>query len=293
MRNALRLGLVAALSLTAGMAAAFGPLTTADALDEADTVLDIRAASAFTRGHIPGSVNAPYGAFRGGPKNPGEMMTEDRLEAVLEGVGIEAGDKIAILHEGANASDFGAAARVYWTLKSAGFHDLAIVNGGYNSWAAAGHMAHAGPVSVAPSELDIALDDSWTMGTEEVAKVVTGQSEALLIDARPADFFKAKRKHGAAKEAGTIEGAISLVNFAWFKDDKAAEITPPESLIEQVKALAAENEGKPLVSFCNTGHWAATNWFAVSELAGVENVKLYPESMVGWTLKGNKVVVGQ
>jgi thiosulfate/3-mercaptopyruvate sulfurtransferase len=37
------------------------------------------------------------------------------------------------------------------------------------------------------------------------------------------------------------------------------------------------------VSFCNTGHWAATNWFALSEVAGQKNVKLYAGSMVEWT----------
>ena len=31
---------------------------------------------------------------------------------------------------------------------------------------------------------------------------------------------------------------------------------------------------------------AATNWFALSELAGIENVKLYPESLVGWSHAG-------
>ena len=41
-----------------------------------------------------------------------------------------------------------------------------------------------------------------------------------------------------------------------------------------------------LISFCNTGHWAATNWFALSELAGLDDVKLYPESMVGWSAAG-------
>ena len=52
------------------------------------------------------------------------------------------------------------------------------------------------------------------------------------------------------------------------------------------QALASSNGFKkedPLVSFCNTGHWAATNWFALSELGGIEAVKLYPESMVGWS----------
>ena len=37
------------------------------------------------------------------------------------------------------------------------------------------------------------------------------------------------------------------------------------------------------VAFCNTGHWAATDWFALSEIAGHKNVKLYAGSMVDWT----------
>lgn len=50
--------------------------------------------------------------------------------------------------------------------------------------------------------------------------------------------------------------------------------------------------GETLVSFCNTGHWASTNWFALSEIAGIQNVKLYPESMVGWARRGGEVVIG-
>ncbi|MDC3348441.1 hypothetical protein OAV60_03885, partial [Paracoccaceae bacterium] len=46
----------------------------------------------------------------------------------------------------------------------------------------------------------------------------------------------------------------------------------------------------PVVSFCNTGHWAATNWFMMSEVQGMDGVKLYPESMVGWTKAGEAVV---
>ena len=37
------------------------------------------------------------------------------------------------------------------------------------------------------------------------------------------------------------------------------------------------------ISYCNTGHWAATNWFVLSEVAQVPDVKLYAESMVEWS----------
>ena len=38
-----------------------------------------------------------------------------------------------------------------------------------------------------------------------------------------------------------------------------------------------------MVAFCNTGHWAATDWFGLSEVAGLSGVKLYAGSMVDWT----------
>ena len=51
----------------------------------------------------------------------------------------------------------------------------------------------------------------------------------------------------------------------------------------KISQAASFNSAKKIVSFCNTGHWAATNWFALSELSGLKGAKLYPESMVGWS----------
>ena len=39
----------------------------------------------------------------------------------------------------------------------------------------------------------------------------------------------------------------------------------------------------PAVAYCNTGHWAATDWFVLSELLGRKDVQLYYGSMVDWT----------
>ena len=46
------------------------------------------------------------------------------------------------------------------------------------------------------------------------------------------------------------------------------------------------NTDQPTISFCNTGHWAATNWFVLSELLGHKSIKLYPESVVDWSNAG-------
>ena len=107
-----------------------------------------------------------------------------------------------------------------------------------------------------------------------------GEDNDRLIDARPEAFYRGKKQHPAAARPGTLPGSDYFAHSKWFDgggfiiDESAAQ------------ALASSNGFKkedPLVSFCNTGHWAATNWFALSELGGIEAVKLYPESMVGWS----------
>jgi thiosulfate/3-mercaptopyruvate sulfurtransferase len=44
------------------------------------------------------------------------------------------------------------------------------------------------------------------------------------------------------------------------------------------------------VSYCNTGHWASTNWFVLSEMLGRKDVRLYSGSMVEWTADAGRPV---
>lgn len=250
-------------------------------------VLDIRAPEGeggFAAGHIPGAINTPYGAYRGPAENPGELISDEALTQVLRAAGVAEGDAVVIAHQGANDSEFGAAARVYWTLKSAGFDRLAIVNGGYQAWAEAGLPVSTEAAAVTPSDITVTIADDW-LATREDVQQAEASGSAVLVDARPDAFFRGERKHDAAREPGTIFGAISLVHDAWFAPASPV-VSVSDAALDRARALAAEAGDRDIVSFCNTGHWAATNWFALSELAGVEGVKLYPESTVGWSRAG-------
>ncbi|MHA3978528.1 sulfurtransferase [Halovulum sp. GXIMD14794] len=284
--------LTIATYLTGATAAlAWGPLAEPGEEAQAERILDIRSPEDFAKGHLPGAVNAPYGDWRGPADNPGELIDTATLQQLLRDAGVEDGQDILIVHQGDSTTDFGAAARVYWTLKSAGLDSLAVLNGGYADWVEAGNSPSTEAASVEPTEIDVTWDNSWTIDRAGVAEVVDGKSGAVLIDARPHEFFTGETKHDAASRPGTLAGALNLVNTVWFGNGDP-RIDAPQEMIDRVKALAAENGDAPLVSFCNTGHWAATNWFAASELAGIEGVRLYPESMVGWTLFGGDVAKG-
>ena len=254
-------------------------------------IVDIRPAKHYERGSIEGALNAPYGSWRGPKKNPGQVLGDAELTERMQSLGLDRADKVVVVYHGASDTDFGAAARVYWTLKSAGLSEIAILNGGLVSWVRSGQALSTKLGTPERSDETFSLAADWMITRDEVRAVVDGQSEAQIIDARPLDFLKGKRKHPAAKTAGTLKGADNVVQSTWFDKDNPRQVRSAEDVLRLAREAGVEDgAARPIASFCNTGHWAATNWFALSELAGIDNVKLYPESLVGWTNADQPVV---
>jgi len=257
------------------------PAELSNSLNQANPIiLDIRG-DAYQDGHIPGAISAPYGLFRGPKNNPGQLLDEDVLEERFEALGLELDRPVVVVSEGKTDTDFGAAARVYWTLKSTGFEDLAILNGGKQAWEQAGYPIDKTNITPKPTELDITFSPQWTATTEQVVSVTKEEVDSLLLDARPASFYEGDKSHGAASRPGTLPGAENYYYASFFNDGSAAISSDID--VQALKVTLGLEEDQEIVSFCNTGHWAATNWFALSEVAGIENVKLYPGSMVEYS----------
>ena len=243
-------------------------------------ILDIRAVADYAQGHLEGAVNVPYHAWRGPEDNPGALISGEKLTLLLSEAGVEPDWPVVVTHAGDGPLDFGAAARVYWTLKSAGVGQIAILNGGVAGWAAAGLDLTTAEGANFPSDYRFSFTQDWMIGEDGVAEVVSGRADALLVDARPESFFTGDEAHERAAWAGTLADALNLPHARWF-DGGRLSVTPEEA--RAAARAAGWTEGTEIVSFCNTGHWAATNWFVLSEIARIEGVRLYPESMVGWT----------
>ncbi|MDT1062079.1 rhodanese-like domain-containing protein [Paracoccus sp. CPCC 101403] len=275
----------------AAFAADFGPLISAEQLNaqttgsDAPLVLDIRG-EAYGQGHIAGAISAPYERFRGPETNPGALVPEDQLEATLRELGVTLERPVVVVHQGEDDSDFGAAARVYWTLKSSGVSHLAILNGGMGAWSGAGLPLETRANAPVPSNVDITFSHQWLATTEDVSTIIGGEHKAKLLDARPEAFYQGQKAHPQAAKPGTLPGAENISHAVWFKDPTEVMDAPSAA---EVAAKLGIGKADPVVAFCNTGHWAATEWFALSELAGVEDAKLYPDSMVGWSQSGGQM----
>lgn len=248
---------------------------------ESVTVLEIRSdEKAYLERHVPGSVHIPYAEFRGPDNNPGKLPDLTKLANVLGTRGIDTNKPVVIVHDGVTPTDFGAAARVYWTLKSVGFGPLAILNGGFRAYQKDGFEIGAGLTDVDLTSPILGFDPTWYAGTAEVERQVAGQGRARLLDARSDNFYAGEAWHDSAAKPGILPGADQF-SFELFFDKN----TPLLKHSDEVRTIVTANQldQSGTISYCNTGHWAATNWFVLSEVVGIEDVKLYAESMVEWS----------
>ena len=123
-------------------------------------VIDIRDARSYAADHIPGAVNAPYGQWRGPADNPGELPALPKLTQLVQRLGLGPTSHAVVVSSGADATDFGASARVYWTLKVLGLKELSILNGGVKGWTQASLPLNKDMVSVVASNFQTAVSAS-------------------------------------------------------------------------------------------------------------------------------------
>jgi thiosulfate/3-mercaptopyruvate sulfurtransferase len=289
-----RLG--AAMLFSAAMAVSVagahaGPLVSAQWLNDhlGDTnvlVLDVRSAidgggaQAYAAGHIPKSVHSDYdkAGWRVTRNNvPFMVPTVPELEKLIGDLGIDEDTHVVVAPAGVNVLDFGSAARTYFTLKYVGVRNVSILDGGVAAWRAAGLPLETGTKAASPKIFTATIDKSILAEVGDV-EAIEGKGGATLVDARPSSFFLGKEKAPASKAYGHIPGAFNI-DSAEFYDAKSNRLKPTTELA----AIANAAPAGPVVNYCNTGHWASTDWFVFHELLGRKDAKLYAGSMVEWT----------
>jgi len=108
--------------------------------EEKLVVLDVRSGidnggdrSSFQKSHIPGSVYSNYtnNGWRETRAGVAGLIPPVRsLERLIGSLGIANSSIVVLVPAGTGPTDFGSAARVYWTFKVLGHESVTILNGG-------------------------------------------------------------------------------------------------------------------------------------------------------------------
>lgn len=263
------------LAQPAGWSVLMEPADLSALLDSTPEVRVIHVTGNFAEGHIPGAAEAPYAQFRGPANNAGSLPSLEHLTALVQQLGINADTPVVVVHQGNSASDMGAATRVYWTLKSLGIQELAVLNGGFAAWRELQLPVSTTASPIAPSDYQPQWNDTWQISAAALEASMHSPSMRLL-DSRPNSFFTGQQS--VAVRPGTIRGANNLSYETWFDNNRLKPLNELDILF----ASNLIDSYSSTITFCNTGHWASINWFVISELADVANTQLYAESVVDW-----------
>ena len=274
----------------------------ADNLDNDDVVLiDLRnkidggSYDTYLEGHIPSAIHSDYlkDGWRVGRDDVVGLLPEAlQFQALARKLGVSSESHVVLVPAGVGSTDFGSSARAYWTFKVFGHDNVSILDGGFAAWKAAypAQVEGGAPVAPAPGDFTASFQPQGYVSTEDVKKIVAAEESATLLDGRTTEQFLGDAKHPKAAAGGRIPGATLL-----FQEMAYNTGTNRLKSVPELAGIYGEIDADlPIVSYCNTGHWAATNWFVLSEVLGRKDVRLYDGSMVEWTADGsNPLVAGE
>jgi thiosulfate/3-mercaptopyruvate sulfurtransferase len=166
-----------------------------------------------------------------------------------------------------------SATRAFFALDYLGFTNMAILDGGLNSWLAAGGATSAGSdQTYSLGSLTAELNEGRVMTATEVNDA---RDHSVLIDARSEGEFSGTDPGNTITRGGHIPGAVHLDWSSHLREDGTLKS------IEELKALYHVAEGQPTIVYCRTGMKASHSYF-VARLIGLD-VSLYDGSFYDWS----------
>jgi len=227
----------------------------------------------WERGHIPGSAFADLIDDFSDPKSPLDftLPSESRFADAMGALGVGKGVQVVLYDR-----TFGMwATRLWWMLRSYGFDDAAVLNGGFAAWAAADGPISDEPPRHAPTTFE-AAPRSQVFASKDNVRAALDDEKICLVDALRPQIFRGEQVPWS--RPGHIAGAVNvpmmeLVNAETkcFLDDDALRQRFSEAL------------KRPLtITYCGAGIAATVDAFLLHRL-GHPDVAVYDGSLSEWS----------
>ena len=232
---------------------------------------------AYTHSHIPGAAYAHLDEDMSGPIVPGRtgrhpLPDADAFARTVARLGIGNHSQVALY----DASGGSMASRMWWMLRWVGHEAVAVLDGGWDTWIAAGLPTRSGHESPQPGSFTASPRPELVVDAAEMlAKTASGG--ALVIDARAADRFRGENEaHDPI--GGHIPGASNLPQAGNLRDGLFLE---PAELAARFSELMGNRLPSEVIFYCGSGVSACHNALAL-EHSGIGEARLYPGSWSDW-----------
>lgn len=230
----------------------------------------------FQAAHIPGADYLDLqGEFSDQNTSLRFMMPPlAQLEAAFGRHGIGAGVRVVLYSIGTMMW----ATRFWWMLRSLGFDNAAVLDGGFDKWQAEGRPVEHGPAKGYPPATFVAHPLPGRFVNKDAVLGAIGDAGTVIVNALGTQFHKGLEPSRYGRR-GRVPGSVNV---------PAASLVDPQSkafvglsTAEAAFAAAGVTRDKRVIAYCGGGISATLDLLALSRL-GFKNLALYDGSMGEW-----------
>lgn len=241
-------------------------------------VLDIRRVEDYREGHIPGALNAFYGAWAYMKDGLYASLPEkDEIDDTISYMGINFDRWVVVTGCMDTPRLSYQSARVACTLQYAGIENVALLDGGTNKW-----IAEKKPLSTRVEKRKASkFKGKYASGKFADKNYVKERlGKLILLDLREREFFTGEKKMDCVPMRGHIPGAFNMPTSCAFNEDRT--FRTKEELTAIAEAAAGKDRNAAIVTYCDAGQCCPTWSYLLTEVLGYKNVRLYIGSMQEW-----------
>lgn len=237
---------------------------------------------AYQQGHVPRAVFADLLADLSGPVVAGRtgrhpLPDVDGFTLRARSWGIGQASQLVVYDDAAGAF----AARLWWILRWLGHERVAVLDGGFGAWQAAGHPVTSEPTLVATGDFTARPQPQLLVSAEELAS----SAERKLFDARAPERFR-----GDVEPIDSVAGHIpGAENLPFSENLRAGRFLDPAELRARFDRALAGTAPERAVVYCGSGVTACHDVLAFAH-AGLPLPRLYAGSWSEWITDPSRAI---
>lgn len=241
----------------------------------------------FAEGHIPGAHYLHLEDDLSSPIVPGSgrhpLPDPERLLKRLIACGLGRARQVVLY----DASGGAFAARGWWLLRWLGYTEVAVLNGGWPAWVAAGESVESAERSTPSMDAAVAVqpDERLVLSADTLLDALS-RDGCQLVDARAGERFRGEVEP-LDPVAGHVPGAVNLPFTDNLEDGRMPSVA---SVRERWQSVLGDRQPSEVVHMCGSGVTACVNLLAM-EYAGLHGSKLYAGSWSEWIQDRSRPVV--
>lgn len=233
----------------------------------------------YEQSHIAGAryldSEAELAAPRTGTNGRHPLPDRAALAALMAAHGV-ASQTLVVAYDGSGGQ---FAAHLWWMMRWLGHARVAVLDGGWQAWEAAGLAVESGAGPAVRAASGARPGESMAEPVDAATVLANLDRQAFtVLDARAAARYRGETEP-IDPVAGHIPGALNRPNVENLAPD--GRFKSPQQLRHEFAGLLGERAPESIVHQCGSGITASHNLLAM-EIAGLSGSRLYPGSWSEW-----------